>query len=75
MSYNIGAAENGPDSLLLSREDYDVLVDYFPRYMNTTYERLVKNWSIAGVRVFGTESQIDGVRENLRLARTYKSAK
>jgi len=70
MSYNIGNAENSLDSLLIVRADYDKLVLNCPDYMaRTSWKNLRKQWSIAGVRCTGTESQIANLKEQLKFAK------
>ena len=51
--------------MLILREQYDSLVETQPRFMETIYQQLKRNWSIVGVRVSGPQTIIDELKSLL----------
>lgn len=55
--------------LFLTRKEADLLVKWFPQYMQTTYLKLKREWSLGGVRCTGGPDQVQDLQDHLTRAK------
>ena len=51
--------------MLITRKQYDAMLDYYPNFMKNEYRKLSRQWSLSGVLVGGNYKIISDMAELL----------